>query len=819
MKVIDPKSNQVIDLATQTNPNEAISGLLSGQLLADQNSTYKLKTPAGKVIDVQAEDLGPLLNMGATFFGAQEQAKAAEEEKFSGIPQQAAAAGLGALRGVSLGLSDVLLGKTGIVSPEYLQKQEEYNPEIGTAGEVAGMVLPAVLSGGESVAAKALAKTPAALIPELGAAAGELVSPIAKAAGKLSPIASKAVETAVKTGIGSAVEGAAYGAGKALSEDTIQNKPFTAESVLSGMGTGALINGLMGVGLGAGGELVAEGAKKAISKISDLASDEKMLPTFIARSLGSSKKNMTQILGSESKMENIVDAYKAMHSDINMVPSNVGSQGAKEFADSFKSAAESPVGVSKILENVDDTLKRAGHVKEQAGNAINNTIESVQARSSTEEVLNAMNEAKKHVGEFDFATQDKLKSYLDRLEGVLSDVDSATGDISFKDLSAKELWEARKSIDDVIFNSKDLSVLGRTDNPFTNALTKGRAQVEAKLEDLVKAEGKEAYDAYKVSKKAYSGASDIEKLALSQQAKNANNIIGLTDYISGGAGASIGGAPGAIAGIALRKATRDYGDRAIVSILTQLEKNSGKMTSVIDDSIKGLFKAGKTAGAIATVKGVEALDKHDSYEEKLNKFTDNANSIENVQQRLDQVLVGVGAAAPETALALRDKTLNAMNFLASKLPKHPIESSMVKYQIPESELDKFNRYSEAVNNPQSIIKNLKGGYISPEEVEVLKKVYPEINQKLQSAAIEALSKKNKDINYQLRLQLQKLMDNKQEVNMYPRGVMTLQSNFAGQPAGQMPIPGQKLPGARAKNMNLSGSTDTGLQATLKRRND
>lgn len=818
MKVVD-KQGKVIDLETQGNPNELIGGLLSGDLLADANSVYKIKAPSGKVFDVPASDLGQVLQAGGTFFGAQEQAKAAEEEKFAGLPQQAAAAGLGALRGVSLGLSDVGLTKAGLISPEYLQKQEEYNPEIGLAGEVAGTIIPALATGGESLIAKGLAKTPAALVSGLGAGAAEIAAPVAKMAGKLSPIASKAIETAVKTGIGSAVEGAAFGAGKVLSEDAIQNKPFTAEALLTGMGTGALIGGLMGGALGGGTELAAEGAKKAISKISDVAGDNKLLPTFIARSLGSSKKNMTQILGSEAKMENIVDAYKAMHADIELIPAALGADGAKEFAGAFKEASSKPIGLSKAFENAEDTLKRAAYVKEHAGNAINNAIESVEAKSSTKEVLSAMNEAKKHVGDFDFATQDKLNSYLDRLKEVLSYTDPETKVTYYKKLSAKELWEARKSIDDVIFNAKDLSVLGRTDNPFTNALTKGRGEVEAKLEQMVKDQGSDVYDAYKTAKKAYSGASDIEKLATSQQAKNANNIIGLTDYITGGTGAAIGGAPGAIAGIALRKAGRDYGDRAIVSILTQLEKNSGKMTNVIDESIKGLFKAEKAAINIASAKGAEAQDRHDTYEEKLKKFTDNANSIENVQQKLDQALVGLGAAAPETAMALRDKTLNAMNFLATKMPKHPVESTMIKYQIPESELDKFNRYSEAVNNPTSIIKNLKGGYISPEEVEVLKKVYPEINQKLQSATIEALSKKNKDINYQLRIQLQKLMDNKQEINMYPRGIMTLQSNFAGQPAGQMPTPSQKLPGARAKNMNLSGSTDTGLQATLKRRSE
>lgn len=824
MKVVDSQGN-VIDLNEQADPNQLIGGLLSGNIMADANSTYKIKAPSGKIFDVPAADLGNVLEAGGSFYGVQEQAKEAEAQRFEGLPQQAAAAGLGAARGLSLGLSDVALTKAGLLSPEYLQKQEEYNPELGLAGEIAGTVLPTFLSGGTSLTAQVAAKTPAALAGRAGLIASEAIAPLAKAAGKLSPIASKAVETAIKTGAGSAVESAFFSGGKVLSEDAINDKPFAAESLLTGMGTGALIGGLTGGALGAGTEAIAEGAKKAISKVSELAAKENLTPAFIARSFGTSQGNLREILGNEFKMESIEKVYRAMKSDMNLVPEQVSAEiggNAKRFNQLFDEASQAPVKLSKITDNLETSMQQIENIKTHAANAIDNALESVQSLTDTKDIIKSMDAARSAVGDFDFATQDRVKSYLDRLKQTLADVDPDTGKLIYKDLSAKELWQARRSIDDVINNSKDITIKGWADNPFTQALSEGRKKIESRIEEMIETTNPAILKDYKAAKQAYAGASDLGKLANAQEAKNANNIFSLTDMLAGGAGASIAGIPGAIAGAAARKITREYGDKAVVSILTQLEKNSGKMTNVIDDSIKGLFKAERAAVNILSVKGVESQQKEKTYEEKLKTYTDNANSIENVTDRLEKALVNLGAAAPETALALRDKTLNAMDFLASKLPKKPNDSVMVKYQIPESELDKFNRYSTAVNNPTSIIKNLKNGYISPEEVEVLKKVYPEIHKKLTTSAIDQLAKRNKDINYQLRIQLQKLLDNKQEVNMYPRGIVQLQSSFGVQPQEQelmqATAPVQKLPGARAKNMNLSGSTDTGLQATLKRRN-
>ena len=173
------------------------------------------------------------------------------------------AAGAGLLRGLSLGLSDQILTATGITSPDKLKALEEANPIISTASEITGEIAPIVVSGGTSIGAKVLSKTPSALADVLATEAAKKALPLS---GKIlsktaSNLTKSVVDNAVKYGTGSAVEGALFGLGNLISEEALGDAEFNAETALASMGSGALLGGTFGLFAGSAAGMVGEGAK------------------------------------------------------------------------------------------------------------------------------------------------------------------------------------------------------------------------------------------------------------------------------------------------------------------------------------------------------------------------------------------------------------------------------------------------------------------------------------------------------------------------------------------------------------------------------
>ena len=65
-----------------------------------------------------------------------------------------------------------LIGIYNRISEEELKKVKEFNEPVSLIGEVGGAILPAFATGGTSLAARALAKTPAAIAAQLAQRSG-----------------------------------------------------------------------------------------------------------------------------------------------------------------------------------------------------------------------------------------------------------------------------------------------------------------------------------------------------------------------------------------------------------------------------------------------------------------------------------------------------------------------------------------------------------------------------------------------------------------------------------------------------------------------
>ncbi len=172
-------------------------------------------------------------------------------------------AALGAASGVTLGIGPALAVKTGFLDAGHYDAAQQSSAF--TAGDVAGTLLPAFLSGGTSLEARgagsvvgrALAATPAGALGRAGGVAESLVSRFLPEAGILGKTASGSIKMAAR----GATEGALMNVAHQASHDIIINKPLSAQSLLASAEDGALFGGLTGGILGGGAALAGVGVE------------------------------------------------------------------------------------------------------------------------------------------------------------------------------------------------------------------------------------------------------------------------------------------------------------------------------------------------------------------------------------------------------------------------------------------------------------------------------------------------------------------------------------------------------------------------------
>lgn len=179
--------------------------------------------------------------------------RGAREIDYGGVGGAAKAVLAAGARGATLGLSDVAARALGgDETADTLRGLREEHPTLSTGAELAGAVLPAVLSGGESL--------PASLAARAGRG-------VAEAAGG-------GIRGALA---GGAAEGALFGAGQGVSELALSQDPLTLEHAAAAIGSNALY------GAAAGG--LAGGAVKGVE--AGLGSAKRALDrALIARSEG-----------------------------------------------------------------------------------------------------------------------------------------------------------------------------------------------------------------------------------------------------------------------------------------------------------------------------------------------------------------------------------------------------------------------------------------------------------------------------------------------------------------------------------------------------
>lgn len=274
--------------------------------------------------------------------------------------------------------------------------------------------------------------------------------------------------------------------------------------------------------------------------------------------------------------------------------------------------------------------------------------------------------------------------------------------------------------------------------------------------------------------------------------------------------------------MAMRAAQVEEMAQAVVSkqeAMSALAKNNEHLTRGIAGDLARILTSPTLMLKAAAVPAVEAIAKSDrKADERAKEFERRAIAIRGaaspavLQGRISALNEAWSGYAPQTAMATAATAARGVQFLASKLPAmasastEDILSGESKVQASPAQVERFDRYYQAVTDPRSILKNVAAGKVTIEEVEAVRTVYPHIYQEIQRAALDALQKSKGKIPRNVRSSLDLL------VGMPPsRGAAMVQDTFAKGAASKpqaAPKQTKKAPEHAADRLALHGDRDS-----------
>jgi hypothetical protein len=712
-----------------------------GQLQQVPNSSYKEALSSGEFVPATDADVR----------------KEMFQQKYG--DSEMAAAGVGTLRGITMGLSDPFLSK--IVGKGTLAGLEEANPSASMAGEVAGTI------GGLLLPVGPLAKT-----AQMGAKATEIAASAGiralEKAGVKSSVAASIVSKVGAAAVGSAVEGAAFGAGHLVSESSLGKADFNAENLAAEAGAGALFGAAVGGIFGSIGAAAPAVSAKAGKLFDDL-----------------------QFFNKAKNTEDFLAVTPSKASKLRARDEEIFNKAADAFAD------ESKIGI-KALDSDATILQKTTAFKERAGQQIGNALEAVKAAG--DDILPVAKDFYSSLKK----TSKAIREEAEMLPGIAAPEKKALHEaisnyeMTYKQLADKSAAGAKLSIDELqkmhrsLADSAKFDMVKNTD-PAKIAIAKQLwPAVRQEIDAVASRAGKEVGAGLKSANADYYLASKLEPLMESKVSKSVG--ISLKDVAGGLIGESVHHGLGALFVSAKKAMTSDFKRKAV--ILGTVEKAnmsidkaiSNSTTKFFSDSIKKVYEPAAVKSLVdfslsRNEEGKKPKDRFEAFKNLQTNLTDLASSPEKVMGRVQPHADNLAVAAPETAGALSMVGQNAIQFLASKMPKRQSYPGVVPrpWHPSSMEMHKFERYIGAIENPKAVINNFANGRMSREESEALQAVYPNLFTRLQENVIANIKHSGQHMNYQKKMQMGVLLNLVTDPSLAPENILSLQANFTKPP--------------------------------------
>lgn len=728
----------------------------------------------GAPVTVDRADVQEAIDAGFQPEGADSVARRNVEKEFSDLGSRVATAAEGALQESTFGLGTA--GLAGIMGEDYRREallRRQLNPNSFTAGRIAGGVLPAVFSGGESLLARgtALAGAPTRAAAALGGAAE-------RGAAKL--LGEGAIARTLGAGAGAAVEGAASGLGESIAESALENTDWTAERALSSMADGALYGFVGGTGLRGGGEALGAAGKRAVAAMTGGK-------TFREAVQDIGEHSATRaILGEDAKIWNELTDYGAN-------PDRYRRMGRK-LLDSDVPISDLPKAVRSLDEKVSEATGRMRKAAEE--------LDAQGVRVDGKAVLGQIDQQIADLRKVGLGSHDLMARRLEKEVAPLRKRIEAG-----EELTVSDMWKTREALDSTITGAK------RADDPAVFNLRKVRSAIDDGLDDAIGRHGDEqlkrvAVDGVTPEEAAKVGGAsqewrtareDVEdftalrnagtdNLAQRQQNKRGGLETGVLAFIAGGFNPA-----SFLHGVAVSKGQQLIRERGAGWIARAADAiaDSESRLNVAAKRLAGA--APRTAGRVAAI----AHDKDaDSVISHIQRFR---REPEYAEAQTVKAIAPVVKENPEVAGKIASRYAADMAYLATKLTpgtssgNKALQPLKAKQSYPRATKTKIAKLASVLADPTAAIEDLANGKIDLDVIEALKVRRPIVFADLREKVMSECAQEKGDIPFQRRNFLSLAFDFTGDPSLDPKTMSEIQAS------GGAPPPESKQPAPKGMN--------------------
>jgi hypothetical protein len=697
------------------------------------------------------------------------------------VPGQAAA---GVFGGLTLGIGPAAMAALGLADRgrvSALQATPGY-----MAGDAVGMVAPALLSDGGSLAAegavagageasggviaRALGATPAGLMGGAGGLAERLAGVVAREAPGMGGVANSALRMAAR----GAAEGAVVSAAHTASDEVIQNHPLTWASIAASGANGALMGGLVGGALG-GLTALPGAALDGVTSLSGQGSSKASASAGALRRLGMTAEEIGSL---EAREGGIVGAAK----NFDDVLRGRGESFASDTATINRVAREASADYSAAIRDVEQKLSSDFAAATPNTARVVDRIEQELSAKFGGELAEGKAQAfaARLRQEMDPLAPKVLEPIADGVAGISKPIRpemprgwnrqsraanaKAVAEFDLEMAAYKEQVAAQTSARKAMVDGPGGTWDGwlKTSNRLQEMAGKGGLEGEMYrvASDAVQAEvmnsmraADEGIAAVYGGAKANKALVDAMESATGRKAiaELVSNPMGITghDVHTVAMGTALG-SPGTGIGAVLGRKAIGFINNKLEAPLAEAAYRAAmggsaagatarigmEITSAVKSFLTGSREVAVTESAKHSSKKGPSYSLKD-YQKTLEAHEKLTSAVHRAQvQEVANQLANMGQ--PKLADAAMQHYDRAVAYLNQNAPKNPkIKQAGALQRLPiKGALDlkdmKFLRLFSAVSDPMSVVKGLQEGTVSRDAVRAMKYVYPDLHQELVS---------------------------------------------------------------------------------------
>lgn len=690
------------------------------------------------------------------------------------------------------------------VDPEDIKAREAANPGSHLAGEIAGLVAPALVSGGTSLAAQAAKLTQTAgleaISKKLGLVAGDTL--------------------ASKIGIGaakSAIDNMLISGSDEASKMVLGSPEEAAQTALTSQGLSDLLGRVTSAGeIGA----VAGGALGLASKL--------VAGSKIGQFIADFKGRINQHLETPDPVKAVGDELSDLYHGIKEVPV-FGSEGIKQQAiekamPQMNDKISSQVGdiTDKLESSLNGKLRSDPHAPllEQAVNKYKAAVQT----DNPSDIFTATQELKKQLQEWGKYNKDisplAERPFRDTARTLATTVRESLEDTKVWQDAAKIQQRINSSFSDFLPTLKDIEKTFTTKiegepaidpgkiNTYINQLGKPNAEIKMqKVANFLKQSEKykdainEAYASigadspFKPSSlNALHGT--LEQKTLGARVADAFIAKGLTKAGGEGLAAAFGAGAGTLVGHPAIGAV--VSGHALGPFFSSVLPGITKALIGSENSASGFKAAVDYAGHVSKgegllSKGVNALFKAGSevlpsalhptaaqrlaLDDKLKKLQKNMDPLLSSNNALNHYL-------PDNDNAQTEAKSRALAYIGSMRPNDQPISPLDSKPVPSAvEQAKYDNVLNIAQQPLVVLNKVKDGTINTNDLMALNAMYPALAQRLQGKLTASMIdhvNKGMVIPYKTRLGLSLFLAHPMDSTMLPSSIMAAQPKARGQ---------------------------------------